>query len=145
MLTFSFSKKNPETPAKTHETINEKRRNAEDKLAIIFLVIISSFMFCHSPRVAMDVHEIVTLADSNFCAEHKMPNTFPAWSLIMIFVSNFCLVINAMMNMYIYCFMSESFRQEIFEVLPKLRCCRGWRLIAQNYCLKCVILYQVSG
>ena len=115
----SCRKTNHECP-KTDDT--ETRRKDEDKMAIIFLVIISSFMFCHLPRVAMDVHEIATLADSTFCAEHKMRNPFPAWSFIIIYISNFCLVINATMNMFIYCFMSVSFRQEVCEVLENFKC-----------------------
>ena len=105
------------------DNANESRRKAEDKLAIIFLGIILGFIFCHLPRVAMDVHEISSLVDSNFCSEHKMPNVFPAWTFVVIYVSNFCLVINATLNMCIYCFMSPQFREEVILVFRKLKCC----------------------
>ena len=117
-----FRQKKPPGSPKIVESANEKRRKADDKLAVIFLVIISSFIFCHFPRVAMDVHEIITLVDSNICAENNMPNTFPSWTFVIIFISNFCLVINATLNMYIYCLMSENFRLEVFEVLQGLKC-----------------------
>ena len=88
----------------------------------IFEAIILCFIFCHFPRVALDVHEISTLAHSNFCAKHKMPNTFPAWSFIAIYVSHFCLVINATLNMIIYCFMCLKFREEGHLTVKRIWC-----------------------
>ena len=102
--------------------LNEERRKSEDKLAVIFLVKILSFIFCHLPRVALDFHEIFTLEHSNFCAAHKMPNTFPAWSFVAIYVSHLCLVINATLNMCIYCFMSATFRDEVCIIFKKIWC-----------------------
>ena len=99
---------------------NEVRRRAEDKLAIIFLVIILGFILCHLPRVGIDVHEILTLSHSNRCSAAQLPS-FPAWTFIAVYVSHFSLVINATMNMYIYCFMSPPFRVELLGILNKLR------------------------
>ena len=99
---------------------NEVRRRAEDKLAIIFLVIILGFILCHLPRVGIDVHEILTLSHSNMCSAANLPS-FPAWTFIGVYVSHFSLVINATMNMYIYCFMSEHFRTELFNILTKMK------------------------
>ena len=107
----------------TNNTANENRRKAEDKLAIIFLVIILGFIFCHFPRVAIDVHEIATLEHFNLCAKHNL-TSFPAWTIVTIYISNFCLAINASLNMCIYCFMSTPFREEVFAVLRKLKCQR---------------------
>ena len=122
-LTFYSLRNQNLIPAKSDtKSINEERRKSEDKLAVIFLVKILSFIFCHLPRVALDFHEIFTLEHSNFCAEHKMPNTFPAWSFVAIYVSHLCLVINATLNMCIYCFMSEAFRDEVCIIFKKIWC-----------------------
>ena len=102
---------------------NENRRKAEDKLAVIFLVIILGFIFCHMPRVALDAHEIFTLEHYNKCKAARMPNSFPAWSYVAINVSHLCLVINATMNMYIYCYMSTRFREELFKMAAKIKQC----------------------
>ena len=95
----------------------ETRRAAEDKLAVIFLVIILAFIFCHLPRVAMDVHEILTLEHSNMCKEAKMRTILPPWAFVAIYVSHFSLAVNATMNMFIYCFMSPLFRAELVDSL----------------------------
>ena len=107
------------TPSRIGNSYSENRRKDEDKLAVIFLVIILIFVFCHLPRVGIDIHEIYSLSHSNFCAEHNMPNTFPAWSLIAIYISHFCLVISAASNMFIYCLMSTKFREESRTILSR--------------------------
>ena len=113
------------TDAASTATQKETRRATEDRLAVIFLVIILGFIFCHLPRVGIDVHEILTLEHSNMCKEAKMPNIFPAWSFVGVYVSHFCLAINATMNMLIYCFMSPMFREEVVQVLQSVRTCGG--------------------
>ena len=107
----------PEAPAQA----NENRRKAEDKLAGIFLFIILSFVLCHLPRVALDVHEIATLGHYNKCRAAKIPHVFPAWSFVAINISHFCLVLNATMNMFIYCSMSTQFREEFRNALYKFK------------------------
>lgn len=102
---------------------SETRRAAEDKLAIIFLVIILGFVFCHMPRVAMDIHEILTLKHSNMCREANMRFTVPAWTIVAVYVSHFCLAVNATCNMFIYCFMSPLFRQELWLLIADVKKC----------------------
>ena len=105
---------NIDEEAATVEHIHEQnRRTVEDKLAAIFLVIILGFVFCHLPRVTMDIHEIFTLRHSIMCKMFKMPNIFPAWCYVAVYVSHFGLVASATMNMFIYAFMSASFREEL--------------------------------
>ena len=111
------------TTAMMEPTKRETRRAAEDKLAVIFLVIILAFIFCHLPRVAMDVHEILTLKHANMCREAKMPNSFPPWAFVAVYVSHFCLVINATLNMFIYCFMSPLFRAELKQSSQEVKKC----------------------
>ena len=109
------------SPSKIGNSYSENRRKDEDKLAVIFLVIILIFIFCHLPRVGIDIHEIYSLSHSNFCAKHHMPNTFPAWSLMAIYISHFCLVINAASNMFIYCLMSTKFREESRTIFRRFK------------------------
>ena len=109
----------------------ETRRATEDRLAVIFLVIILAFIFCHLPRVGIDVHEIFTLERSNMCKEARM-SVFPAWTYIAVYISHFCLVINATMNMYIYCFMSPLFREEVWKVFLEFKPKSGFCQKKQN-------------
>lgn len=98
----------------------ETHRATEDRLAVIFLVMILAFIFCHLPRVGIDVHEIITIHQTNFCKEANM-NVFPAWTFVAVYISHFCLVVNATVNMYIYCFMSPLFRDEVWQVFQDFK------------------------
>ena len=69
-------------------------------------------------QVGIDVHEIVTLEHTHMCKEAGM-TPFTAWTYISVYVSHFCLVANATLNMYIYCFMSTLFRDEVRQVLKQ--------------------------
>ena len=66
-------------------------------------------------QVCIDVHEIFTLEHTHMCKEAGMP-PFTAWTFISVYISHFCLVANATLNMYIYCFMSPLFREEVWQV-----------------------------
>jgi len=115
-----IAKKAKKADPEPNRPSNEVRRRAEDKLAIIFLVIILGFILCHLPRVGIDVHEILTLSHSNMCSAANLPS-FPAWTFIGVYVSHFSLVLNATMNNVIYCFMSEHFRTELFNILTQMK------------------------
>ena len=72
---FFFIRQNPLSS-------NQSRRLNEDRHAIIFMGIVIAFVLCHCPRVALDLHEIFTLEQSNRCQQAKMPNTLPSWVFI---------------------------------------------------------------
>ena len=100
---------------------NQKHRRAEDRTAKIFLFITVIFITCHIPRLILDIHELINLEIANMCQKAKMRDIAPAWTFIMIYVSHFCLVINATMNMIIYCFMSVKFREEGHLIVKRIR------------------------
>ena len=101
---------------------NQKHRRAEDRTAKIFLFITVIFITCHIPRLILDIHELINLEIANMCQKAKMRDIAPAWTFIMIYVSHFCLVLNATFNMFIYGFMSQEFQKELKTVINQFPC-----------------------
>ena len=101
---------------------NQKHRRAEDRTAKIFLFITVIFITCHIPRLILDIHELINLEIANMCQKAKMRDFAPAWTFIMIYVSHFCLVLNATFNMFIYGFMSQEFQKELKTVINQFPC-----------------------
>ena len=102
---------------------NQKQRRAEDHTAMIFLFITVIFITCHIPRLVLDIHELINLEIANMCQKAKMRDIAPAWTYIMIYVSHFCLVLNATFNMFIYGFMSQEFQKELKTVMNEFPSC----------------------
>ena len=93
------------------QSVNEKRRSFEDNLAAIFMGFVSVFLICHFPRLFLNIHELIVMEDAMKCQETNQ-EPFSLWSLILINVSHFLLVLNSSTNILVYCFMSSKFRKE---------------------------------
>ena len=88
---------------------------------MIFVFITLIFIISHIPRLILDCHELFNLHIANACQEALMKHIAPAWTSIMIYISHFCLALNATLNMVVYGFLSREFQKE----LKSLRC-RIW-------------------
>lgn len=95
---------------------------------------IAMFLFCHSLRIMLDIHELVvrssrnlpnyhhylndpqTLEQANLCNEAGFRD-IPAWSLAAVHLSHFLLVINSSTTILIYCGLSSKFREEFIKAL----------------------------
>lgn len=106
-------------PPTTITDSRENRRKTEDNLAIIFMGFILVFLVCNLPRLLLNIHELITIRHAMKCqdAGHR---AFPLWSLIMISISHFLLVVNSSTNILIYCSMSSKFRDECKTVYKQL-------------------------
>ena len=102
---------------------SRKQRRAEDRTAMIFIFITITFITCHIPRLILDIHELINLDNANMCQKAKMPDIAPVWTYILIYISHFCLVLNATFNMFIYGFMSPEFQKELKMVMNQFPCC----------------------
>ena len=102
---------------------SRKQRRAEDRTAMIFIFITITFITCHIPRLILDIHELINLDNANMCQKAKMPDIAPVWTYIMIYISHFCLVLNATFNMFIYGFMSPEFQKELKMVMNQFPIC----------------------
>ena len=102
-------------------TLNQDRRQREDRHAIIFMGIVIAFIICHMLRVFLDIHEIFTLEQSNLCrkARPSVPSV-PSWVFIVGNLSHILLALNANINSYIYGFMSSKFRLEIKKIFKDI-------------------------
>ena len=61
-------------------------RKSEDKMAMIFLSITLLFIICHSPRLILDIHELITSDYAKQCKKvgiRYLPNV---WTFVMIYI-----------------------------------------------------------
>ena len=78
------------------------------------------FLVCHFPRIFLNMHEMYTLSWSMECLKHTS-NGFTMWSLVLVSVSHFLLVVNCSSNILVYCFMSSKFRQECRKIFTSYK------------------------
>ena len=65
------------TPTKANPSSNgsssnkgNTRRKAEDKMAMIFVAIVTGFMVCNAPRIFLNFHEIYVLETAKECQDN---------------------------------------------------------------------------
>ena len=97
------------------------RRKNEDSLAVVFMIIIFIFLICHSPRIILDIHELMTIKQSEYCNEIN-EFYYSSWSVILLSVSHFLLVVNSSVNMIVYCLLGSRFRKEIRKMFDTFKC-----------------------
>ena len=95
---------------------------SEDKTAMIFVFITLVFIISHIPRLILDCHELFNSHIANACQEASMKDIAPAWTFIMIYISHFCLALNATLNMVVYGFLSRDFQKELKSLRWKMCC-----------------------
>ena len=108
------------------QTVNEKRRSFEDNLAKIFLGFVFVFLICHTPRLFLNIHELIVMEEAMKCQSLRQ-EPFSLWSLLLINVSHFLLVLNSSTNILVYCFMSSKFRNECKKFQQQCKstsCCK---------------------
>lgn len=61
----------PHHPHKSKAS-NAKRRKAEDKMAMIFVAIVTAFLVTNFPRIFLNFHEVVIFNDAMACSSAGM-------------------------------------------------------------------------
>ena len=120
---------------KNVQSCNDRRRRFEDNLAAVFMGFIFVFLICHMPRLLLNIHELIVMKGAMECEKHEK-EPFSMWSLIMINVSHFLLVLNSGTNILIYCWMSTKFRNECSKIIQKGTQCKSQENVSSNYFLK---------
>ena len=92
------------------------RRKMEDNLALVFIGIVAVFLVCHMLRVGLNFHEMLVIDEAMACSQARQ-RSFPKWAIITNFFSHFLLVINASINMIIYCILNSAFRSQFIQIL----------------------------
>jgi len=113
---------NPQSPnyCSRQKKKDIKRKN-EDSLAMVFVIIILIFLVCHAPRIILDINELVNLKRSEYCASTGA-TPFSFWSIILLNVSHFLLVMNSSTNMIVYCLLGSRFRTEVKKIIDNFVC-----------------------
>ncbi|XP_040572688.2 G-protein coupled receptor daf-37 [Lepeophtheirus salmonis] len=86
-------------------------RRIEDSLAVIFIGFTFVFCICHTPRILLNIYEILFLERLTSCSSAGKEGLYP-WTYTAIRLSHFLLVANSALNMLVYCFLSSKFRKE---------------------------------
>lgn len=98
------------------------RRRAEDNLAVVFMAIILIFLVCHTPRILLDIRELATVHLASYCNKAGRYE-FRMWSLILLNVSHFLLVVNSSVNMVVYCLLGSKFRAQVKKIMDSICFC----------------------
>ena len=118
-ITFSGNLQSPNYSTKQKK--KDVRRKNEDSLALVFMIIILVFLVCHAPRIILDINELVNLKKSEYCAKiGAVPFSF--WSILLLNVSHFLLVMNSSVNMIVYCLLGSRFRSEVRKIMDNFVC-----------------------
>lgn len=104
---------------------NARRRRVEDRMAILFMGIVTFFLLCHFPRILLNFYEMLVIEQAMACSEMGK-KAFAVWAQIMTSISHFLLVTNSSINILIYSLFNTRFRvaaKNLFnEVRTSLAC-----------------------
>ena len=101
------------------ESSGVSRRNAEDRLAKVFMGIIAIFLVLHFPRVALDFYELATMEKTRACEKAGKLN-LNLWTTLAVITSQLLLVVNSSVNMVVYCCLGSKFRAEVFKTAKSI-------------------------
>ena len=87
----------------------------EVNLATVLICIVIMFLLCHSPRLVINVAELIISRSYSEC-EHWMP---PAWFLCLSSFMHWLLIVNSSSNFLIYCFMGRKFKQVLLTKIGR--------------------------
>ena len=118
-------------------------KREEARKARILFIIVAFFVVCNSPRVVLNLEELVSIApfywNSLFSVDNSEKNihyegdkwcySTPIWAHILRSVSNLLLTLNASVCCFVYCVVCRTFRMAMshnlhdlaFFILKKIR------------------------
>ncbi|TRY76222.1 hypothetical protein TCAL_14732 [Tigriopus californicus] len=88
---------------------NARRRRVEDRMAILFMGIVTFFLLCHFPRILLNFYEMLVIEQAMACSKMGQ-RAFAVWAQIMTSISHFLLVTNSSINILIYSLFNTQFR-----------------------------------
>jgi len=98
------------SPTIQQKTNNARRRKTEDKMAMIFIAIVSGFLVTNFPRIFLNFHEVLVFEKTRKCLEAGK-GFFPVWSRLLVSFSHLLLVVNSSLNIIFYGLFNKNFRQ----------------------------------
>ena len=101
-------------------SFSAERKANEAKHAVILFIIVLLFFICHTPRVIINIHELVYLDLLKRGMENDC-DKYPILAFIFTSISNFLLTVNSSSNFYIYCFMCSTFRNVLYDWILDIR------------------------
>ena len=93
------------TPSSRPAHSSTKRKD-EENLSMVFVAIVTIFLFCHSLKIALNLYDGIT---------GKVGAT--RWNRIGGYFSNFLIVLNSAINMVVYCILNRKFRNYFLKAI----------------------------
>jgi len=87
-----------------------KTMSNEASYSNILLLIVLIFVICHTPRLALNMYEVLDMQNIEDCGP-------PFWAIIIYTVSNTLLTINSALNFFIYFLAGSKFRRTLLTLL----------------------------
>ncbi len=88
--------------------------NEDNRQALVLFSIVVIFLVSNVPRIALNIHEVFTIDDFKRDVENGC-FTLPFWVLLSGTASQLLMVVNSSINFFIYCLMSQLFREVLFQ------------------------------
>ena len=107
-------KRSPTAPRK----MQRKEKEVIQQTMVLFAIVIF-FLIFHILRIVLNIEELSSLR-SNTKAKIEGCTWLPFWTLVAVPVSHILLQINSSINLFIYCFCNNSFRNVLKSKLRSL-------------------------
>ena len=107
------------------------RKNNDDNLSVVLVVIVFSFLMSNVLRISLNMHEITVIEEIQLCRCSELGG-FPISIVVLGFISHILLVINSSVNLLIYCIFGVRFRQVLCSYLPWKNSQTGENLIQMS-------------
>ena len=101
----------------------------EVNLATVLICIVIMFLLCHSPRLIINVAELIISRSYSAC-EHWVP---PAWFLCLTSFMHWLLIVNSSSSFLIYCFMGQKFKQVLLTKVRRYVMCEHTTLLNTQF------------
>ena len=92
--------------------------NSEKALYITFFCLTTTFLFCHLPRIILNVYEVPMSNYRKVCMNDFGRHYFqPSWVMVSSYFEKLFLIFNSSINFLFFCLVSKMFRKQMIKVI----------------------------
>lgn len=83
---------------------------------MLLVCVVCMFFVTNLPRLLLNLYELFQVDLMIGCGDDFWP---PIWSMCMTSVNHLLLVLNCIMNFFVYCFFNEGFKRVILKMMGR--------------------------